>query len=72
MQFKTFQIIDNINLTDKYYSEDYKRKEAVLTSLQTNSLSLRMTHYAYEPSFKYHAIYRIRNHFKITTIGYFD
>lgn len=76
MQFKTFQIINNIKLTDQYYSkvnsEDYKHKEAVLTSLQTNSLSLRMTRYVYEPSFKYHAIYRIRNNFKVNIIGYFD
>lgn len=76
MQFKTFQIINDIKLTDQYYSkvknEHYKHKEAVLTSLQTNSLSLRMTRYVYEPSFKYHAIYRIRNNFKVNTIGYFD
>jgi len=64
------------SITDQYYSkvnsEDYKHKEAVLTSLQTNSLSLRMTHYVYDPPFKYHAIHRIRNNFQINTIGYFD
>ena len=64
------------SITDQYYSKvnskDYKHKEAVLTSLQTNSLSLRMTRYVYEPPFKYYAIHRIRNNFNINTIGYFD
>ena len=54
-------------------SGDYKHnKEAVLVAIQTNSLSLRMTRYVYDPPFKYHVIHRIRNNFKINTIGYFD
>jgi len=54
-------------------SEDYKHnKEAVLVAIQTNNLSLKMTRYVYDPAFKYYVIHRIRNNFKINTIGYFD
>jgi hypothetical protein len=53
-------------------SSEFKNKEILLRALKTNSLSLRMTRYVYEPEVKYESIYRIRNNFKITTIGYFD
>jgi len=54
-------------------SEDYKHnKEAVLVAIQANNLSLKMTRYVYDPAFKYYVIHRIRNNFKINTIGYFD
>lgn len=59
-----------------YYGEvstnDFKNKENLLKTLKTNSLSLRMTRYAYEPELKYERIHRIRNHFRLRTIGYFD
>jgi len=77
MQTETFQNNNKNKLTHQYYSkvksEDYKHnKEAVLVAIQVNNLSLKMTRYVYDPAFKYHAIFRIRNHFKINTIGYFD
>lgn len=52
--------------------QDYLNKELVLEMLSNRSLSLKMTHYVYEPDFLYEAIFRIRNNFKISTVGYFD
>ena len=76
IEIKMFQRNIDTKLTEQYYSkvrsEDYKRKEAVLASIRTNDLSLRMTRYVYGPSFKYQSIFRIRNHFNLNTIGYFD
>ena len=67
---------DATQLTRQYYSSvtnnDYKNKEEMLSSLQNNCLSLRMTHYVYEPSFKYERVHRIRTKYKLTQIGYFD
>jgi len=65
------------NITDKYYENvtknDFINKELLLRTLQEKSMSLRMTEYVYNPEFKYHAIFRMRNRFKFnTTIGYFD
>jgi hypothetical protein len=63
-------------LTQQYYSSatnrDYKNKEAMLTSLQNNCLSLRLTPYVYEQAFKYEIVCRIRTKYKLTQIGYFD
>lgn len=52
--------------------EDYVKKEVVLEMLCNRSLSLRMTYYVYDPDFLYEAIFRIRNNFKVSTVGYFD
>jgi len=57
---------------DKVTKNDFINKELLLKTLLENSLTLRMTRYVYEPEFKYHAIFRIRNNFKLNTIGYFD
>lgn len=53
-------------------SRDYKNKEEMLLSLQNNCLTLRMTSYVYEHSFKYEIVRRIRTRYKLTQIGYFD
>ena len=57
---------------DKITKSDLINKELLLRTLQEKSLTLRMTRYVYQPEFKYHAIFRIRNNFKLNVIGYFD
>ena len=71
-------MIDKLLLTKLYYknvlSTDYKNKENLINSFKNhNSLSLRMTCYVFEPSFKYEKIHRIRNNFNLSPmIGYYD
>ena len=71
-----FYYVKNGTLTNECYEEvsknDFMNKELLLKDFQEKSLSLRMTEYIYNSEFKYHAIFRIRNKFKIKTIGYFD
>ena len=70
---------ENLNqkLTEDYYSKisknEFINKENLLKSLTEGpSLSLRMTKYIYNPEFKYHAIFRIRNNFHLNSPCYFD
>lgn len=57
---------------DTVTKNDFINKELLLRTLLENSLTLRMTRYVYDHEFKYHAIFRMRNNFKLNTIGYFD
>lgn len=68
---------DKLLLTKLYYKNvlscDFKNKEELLHSFKNhNSLSLRMTCYVFNTSFKYETIHRIRNHFNLSAIGYYD
>lgn len=67
----------NQKLTKDYYSKicknEFTNKENLLKSLiEGPILSLRMTKYIYNPEFKYHAIFRIRNNFQLNSMCYFD
>ncbi len=51
---------------------DFWNKETILESIKNNCLSLRMTNYVYNCNFVYEKIHRIRNHFDLKTVIYFD
>lgn len=73
-----FYYINNKILINEYYEKvtknDFVNKELLLRTLQEKSLTLRMTEHVYNSEFKYYAIFRMRNRFKLNfnTIGYFD